>query len=132
MSINESEAIKVYTNPKKGLWGKTKMMKKYREMLNKIYSLQRHKEIKAKHLKKQYKREGAPRPFFSVQVDLADFPKLQNPLNKNIRYLLICIDVFSRFLWIVPLRSKEKLHIPLRQLFQQMKSQYNKTPENVT
>ena len=132
MSINESEAIKMYNNPKQGLWGKTKMLKKYKAMLNKVYALQRHKEVKAKHLKKQYKREGAIRPFFSVQVDLADFPKLQNPLNNNTRYLLICIDVFSRFLWVMPLTTKSKLHIPLRQLFQHMKSKYNKTPQNLT
>ena len=132
MSIDESEAIKMYNDPKRGLWGKTKMLKKYKTMLNKIYALQRHKEVKAKHLKKQYKREGAIRPFFSVQVDLADFPKLQNPLNKNTRYLLICIDVFSRFLWVMPLTTKADLHIPLRQLFQHMKSKYNKTPQNLT
>ena len=132
MSINESEAIKVYTNPKKGLWGKTKMMKKYREMLNKVYALQRHREVNSKMRKKLYKREGAIRPFFSVQVDLADFPKLQNPLNRNIRYLLICVDVFSRYLWVVPLKTKANLHIPMRQLFQQMKKEYGKTPANVT
>ena len=132
MSINESEAIKVYNNPKKGFWGKSKMLKKYREMLNKVYALQRHKEVTSKHLKKLYKREGAIRPFYSVQVDLADFPKLQNPMNKNVRYLLICIDVFSRYMWIVPLTSKANLHIPLRKLLLDMKTKFNKTPENIT
>ena len=132
MSLQESDAIKVYNDPKKGYWGKTKMMKKYRMMLNKVYALQRHREVTSKHLKKLYKREGAVRPFFSVQVDLADFPKLQNPYNKNMRYLMVVIDVFSRYLWVEPLRSKEDLHIPLERVFARMKKEFGKTPANMT
>lgn len=132
MSLQESDAIKIYTDPRKGYWGKSRMMKKYRIMLNKVYALQRHKEVTSKHLKKLYKREGAIRPFFSVQVDLADFPKLQNPYNNNVRYLMVAIDVFSRFLWVMPLTSKEKLHIPLEQLFLYMKKEFGKTPRNMT
>ena len=132
MSIRESDAIRHYVNPKRGFWGKTKQLKKYREMLNKVYALQRHKEVTSKGLKKLYKREGAIRPFFSVQVDLADFPKLQNPLNKNIRYLMVCIDVFSRYMWVYPLRTKKGLHVALGQIFLQMKREFGKTPENMT
>ena len=132
MSIQESDAIKMYTDPKQGYWGKTKQMKKYRMMLNKVYALQRHREVTSKHLKKLYKREGAIRPFFSVQVDLADFPKLQNPYNKNMRYLMVVIDVFSRYLWVEPLNSKEKLHIPLERVFARMKKEFGKTPANMT
>ena len=76
--MNETHALKMYTNAKKGYWGKSKMLKKYREMLNKVYALQRHREVNSKMQKKLYKREGAIRPLFSIQVDLADFPKLQN------------------------------------------------------
>ena len=132
MSIKDSDAIKHYVDPKTGYWGKTKTLQKYRKMLNKVYALQRHREVTSKHLKKQYKREGAIRPLFSVQVDLADFPKLQNPLNNNIRYLLVCIDVFSRYLWVVPLKSKSDLHIPLEKLFIDIKEEFKSTPENVT
>ena len=132
MSIKDSDAIKHYIDPKTGYWGKTKSLQKYRKMLNKVYALQRHREVTSKHLKKKYKREGAVRPFFSVQVDLADFPKLQNPLNKNMRYMMVVIDVFSRFLWIEPLRSKEKLHIPLERVFTRMKKEFGKTPTNMT
>ena len=132
MSIKESDAIKHYVDPKTGYWGKTKQMKKYRMMLNKIYALQRHKEVTSKHLKKQYKREGAIRPFFSVQVDLADFPKLQNPLNNNNRYLLVCICVFSRYLWVLPLKTKANLHVALETVFKQMQKEFHTTPENVT
>ena len=132
MSIQESEAIKHYTNPRRGFWGKSKMLKKYRETLNKVYAVQRHREVNSKMLKKLYKREGAIRPFFSVQIDLADFPKLQNPRNQNIRYLMIVCDVFSRYLWVVPLKTKKNLHIPLRNLLQQMKREHKKTPNNMT
>ena len=132
MSIQESDAIKVYNNTKKGLWGKTKMMKKYRMMLNKVYALQRHREVNSKMQKKLYKREGAIRPFFSVQIDLADFPKLQNPYNRNIRYLMIVCDVFSRYLWVTPLKSKKNLHIPLENILKKMRQEHNKTPNNMT
>ena len=132
MSIQESEAIKHYTNPKRGFWGKSKMLKKYRETLNKVYALQRHREVNSKMQKKLYKREGAIRPFFSVQIDLADFPKLQNPLNNNIRYLMIVADVFSRYLWVVPLKTKKNLHIPLRNLLNKMKQEHKRSPANMT
>lgn len=132
MSINESDAIKMYHDTKKGYWGKSKMMKKYKMMLNKVYALQRHREINSKMKKKLFKREGAHRPFYSVQIDLADLPKLQNPYNKNIRYLLVCIDVFSRYMWVKPLTKRKDLHIPLRQLFDEMKRDFKKTPVNMT
>ena len=130
--MEQSDAIKMYHNPMKGFWGKSKMMKKYREMLNKVYALQRHREVNSKMLKKQYKREGAVRPFFSVQIDLADFPKLQNPLNKNYRYFMICIDVFSRYMWLKPLRTKKNLHVPLEELLREMYAEFGKTPANMT
>jgi hypothetical protein len=45
---------------------------------------------------------------------------------------MVCIDVFSRFLWIKPLKSKQNLHIPLEQLFHQMKKEFGQTPVNMT
>ena len=132
MSINESDAIKVYHDTKKGYWGKSKMLKKYKEMLNKVYALQRHREINSKMKKKMFKREGAPRPLFSVQIDLADLPKLQNPYNKNYRYLMVCIDVFSRYMWVKPLKNRKNLHIALAELFVEMKRDFGDTPKNMT
>lgn len=39
------------------------------------------------------------------QADLADMQQLSRN-NSGFRYLLTCIDVFSKFAWVVPIRSK--------------------------
>ena len=111
---DEHDARKQFLDAKVGYWGKSRMLKKYRTVLNKLYALQRHKRVTKRDKKKHYRRESAAYPFQAVQVDLADFKQLKNPRNKNVRYLLVCIDVFSRYLWIEPLTSKSNLHIPLK------------------
>ena len=39
------------------------------------------------------------------QIDLADVSSLSNH-NDGYRYLMTCIDVFSRYAWVVPLKNK--------------------------
>ena len=39
------------------------------------------------------------------QLDLADMQSMQK-FNDGYRYLLVCIDVFSKYPWVVPLKSK--------------------------
>ena len=39
------------------------------------------------------------------QMDLADMQSMQK-LNDGYRYLLVCIDVFSKYAWVVPLKNK--------------------------
>ena len=39
------------------------------------------------------------------QADLVDLPQLASH-NDNYRYLLTCIDVFSRYAWAIPLKNK--------------------------
>jgi hypothetical protein len=39
------------------------------------------------------------------QVDLVDLAKLAS-YNKGFNYLLICMDVLSRYAWVVPLKDK--------------------------
>ena len=39
------------------------------------------------------------------QMDLADMQTMAKD-NDGYRYLLICIDVFSKFLWVIPLKNK--------------------------
>ena len=40
-----------------------------------------------------------------MQVDLVDMSNLSSA-NKNYRYLLVCIDVFSRLAFVVPMKNK--------------------------
>ena len=39
------------------------------------------------------------------QMDLADIQSMQK-FNDGYRYLLVCIDVFSKYTWVVPLKDK--------------------------
>ena len=41
------------------------------------------------------------------QMDLADMQSLKQ-YNDGYRYLLVCIDVFSKYAWIVPIKSKTR------------------------
>ena len=69
------------------------------------YSLQRPQRYKFK--RNRVISQGID---FLWDVDLADVSNLTKE-NDGTRYLLIAIDVFSRFLWIQPLKSKQ--HGPL-------------------
>ena len=44
------------------------------------------------------------------QADLADLQKLSQ-FNKGYKYLLVCIDIFSKYAWIRPLKTKTGLEI---------------------
>ena len=39
------------------------------------------------------------------QMDLADMHSMQK-FNNGYRYLLVCIDVFSKYAWVVPLKNR--------------------------
>jgi hypothetical protein len=39
------------------------------------------------------------------KMDLADMQSMQK-FNDGYRYLLVCIDVFSKYAWVVPLKNK--------------------------
>jgi len=44
------------------------------------------------------------------QIDLADVSSLSS-FNDGNRYLLTCIDVFSKRAWVVPIRTKSAGHV---------------------
>lgn len=54
------------------------------------------------------------------QADLADMQSLSRQ-NKGIKYLLTCIDVFSKYAWVIPIRAKsaEVLAEAFKQLFRE-------------
>lgn len=56
-------------------------------------------------------------------VDLADLSTWMNENDGN-RYLLIVIDVFSRYLWVKPLKSKTGSEVKkaLQKIFKRSKS----------
>ena len=62
-----------------------------------------HKALRPKFIRRKtiahYKNE-------LFQADLADFQQLSR-FNKGYRYVLVCIDVFSKFVFYLPVKSKK-------------------------
>lgn len=70
---------------------------------NRTYTL--HKVSKKKFPRRKIL---APKPLVILSCDLADFSHLQR-YNKGFRYIMVCLDVFSRYLQVVPLKRKSAL-----------------------
>ena len=51
----------------------------------------------------------APRAGVIISCDLADVRELSR-YNKGVKYLLVCIDIFSRFAKVLSLKQKMLLH----------------------
>lgn len=111
------ELLKKYTDPKyegaftglntfyKQLKKKTKTIKKKDafEAIKKEDTYQLHKPIR-KHFKKS--KVIVPGIDDTWQADLADMQSKKDE-NKNFRYILTVIDVFSKFAWAVPIKTKK-------------------------
>ena len=69
------------------------------------YSLQ-------KPVRRKFRRPKVigPEPYEQYDADLADVSNIAAENNK-IRFLIICIDVFSKFLWIQPIRDRKALTV---------------------
>ena len=66
-----------------------------------VYTLQ-------KPARRRYKRSRLIVPGIDAQsrADLVDLQNL-NRYNKGYKYLLACIDIFSKYAWVLPLKSKQ-------------------------
>lgn len=67
---------------------------------NRTYTL--HKTTRKKFPRRKIL---APKPRVIVSCDLGDFSALQKH-NRGVKYVMFCLDVFSRFLKVFPLTSK--------------------------
>ena len=56
------------------------------------------------------RRVISPRPKFIISCDLADMRSLSN-YNSNFKYILVVIDIFSRFLQVCPLKKKDGITV---------------------
>lgn len=66
-----------------------------------------HKQVRTKFLR----RKTIVRHIFQqMQADLIDVQHIANE-NDNMRYILTCIDVLSRRLYMVPLQNKKAAHV---------------------
>ena len=61
-----------------------------------------------KPARRHYKRSRVIVPGINAQfqADLVDVQKLSR-YNKGYKYLLTCIDIFSKYAWVVPLKTKQ-------------------------
>ena len=125
---------KLFKNPKFGLFGQTKMLQKIRNKINNQEAIQIFKDEFSRDVRKKFKKIDVKAPFISVQLDIADFPKLKSPKNNNVRYLLVAIDVYSRFIWVRTLTQRTAKHIEkaLIEIFTDMKDKFKKVPKNIT
>ena len=90
-----------------------------------------HNKILSEELHKS-KRKNYPRRKIIVnhidEIFAADLVEMQKfaKLNKGYRYLLTCIDIFSKFSWVIPLKDKKGITIKnaLQKIFKQRKCKF--------
>ena len=131
--IVEDVTRQSFADVRSGLWGRTRMTEKIKQKLDDLDVLQVHKPIWKRDLRKQFKKQNAKGPLVSVQVDLMDVHQVSRH-NQGITFLLIIVDVYSRYWWVSAIKNKTKESIGegMRGIFNRMKSKFGKTPENVS
>ena len=90
-----------------------------------------HNKILSEELHKS-KRKNYPRRKIIVnhidEIFAADLVEMQKfaKLNKGYRYLLTCIDIFSKFAWVIPLKDKKGITIKsaLQKIFNKRKCKF--------
>ena len=78
------------------------------------------------------KRKNFPRRKIIVnhidEIFAADLVEMQKfaKLNKGYRYLLTCIDIFSNYSWVIPLKDKKGINVKnaLEKIFKEKKCKY--------
>ena len=78
--------------------------------------VENHNKILSEELYKP-KRKNYPRRRIIVnhidEIFAADLVEMQKfaKLNKGYRYLLTCIDIFSKYAWVIPLKDKKAIYV---------------------
>lgn len=86
----------------------------------------RHKVFRARAIRRPpVKAQG---PYDQFDADLADMQKLKR-YNKGMSYLLVVIDVFTRRLWVQPIRKKTNVEVV--QAFKKVFSRIGYTPRRL-
>ena len=93
--------------------------------------VENHNKILSEELHKS-KRKNYPRRKIIVnhidEIFAADLVEMQKfaKLNKGYRYLLTCIDIFSKYSWVIPLKDKKGITIKnaLEKIFNKRKPKF--------
>ena len=82
--------------------------------------------------KKKFSKIKAKDLLSSIQIDLADVSQL-NTVNKGINYLFMIIDVYSRYLWVYPIKNKSSKTTSeiFKQWLKEVEEELNKKVLNV-
>ena len=77
------------------------------ENSNKILSEELHKPKRKNFLRRKIIVNHIDEIFAADLVEMQKFAKL----NKGFRYLLTCIDIFSKYRWVIPLKDKKGINV---------------------
>ena len=93
--------------------------------------VENHNKILSEELHKPKRRNYPRRKIIVNHIDeifAADLVEMQKfaKLNKGYRYLLTCIDIFSKFSWVIPLKDKRGITIKnaLQKIFNKRKPKF--------
>ena len=88
--------------------------------------------VRFQQLEKNFGRRQTYVPFLAqqLQMDLVDMSKYEDE-NKGYRWILTAIDVFSRYLFAMPLRRKHKEFTvnAVKRLFEQFEERFGQLPK---
>ena len=89
---------------------------------NKILSEELHKSKRKNYTRRKIIVNHIDEIFAADLVEMQKFAKL----NKGYRYLLTCIDIFSKFSWVIPLKDKKGITIKnaLEKIFNKRKPKF--------
>ena len=89
---------------------------------NKILSEELHKSKRKNYTRRKIIVNHIDEIFAADLVEMQKFAKL----NKGYRYLLTCIDIFSKYAWVIPLKDKKAINIKnaLLKIFKQRKPKF--------
>ena len=69
--------------------------------------LERHKSRQTKPYK-GFNSYVAPHALYEIQLDIMDMTASAS-LNHGFRYAVVAIDIFSKYIWAVPIKDKKSL-----------------------
>ena len=89
---------------------------------NKILSEELHKSKRKNYSRRKIIVNHINEIFAADLVEMQKFAKL----NKGYRYLLTCIDIFSKYSWVIPLKDKRGITIKnaLQKIFKERKPKF--------
>lgn len=133
--------INIYNDPNYGFSSLDSFYKKLKEMkidvdykkVKEFYNKQKINQVFKEPKRKERSTINAYSLFACLQADLMDIKKFKS-YNSGYKYLLNVIDVFSRYAWSIPVKSKKSIEISesLEKIFKECKNIQKDSPQTLT